>query len=210
MLARSPLFEKFSLQRNFQGLLSIVQLSRFLSFFLCDSFDILSNLFRFVKNFFILLFCPLRFPLGPLQATACIDYHISSALSTTFFHLFFSALPAPLFRSPHSGRSASASPAVLLCCGLKVLSSATGAILSPQKGIVNVFSIFYLFQTIHTILTLSHSQNKRLEIWSSLHWTYHIYFCFLIVITLVTAFSHTPNRSDLPHDTTTFPLFHAG
>ena len=28
MLARSPLFEKFSLQRNFQGLLSIVQLSR--------------------------------------------------------------------------------------------------------------------------------------------------------------------------------------
>ena len=53
-------------------------------------------------------------------------------------------------------------------------------------------------------------RGKRLEIWSSLHWTYHIYFCFLIVITLVTAFSHTPNRSDLPHDTTTFPLFHAG
>ena len=52
MLARSPLFEKFSLQRNFQGLLSIVQLSRFLSFFPCDSFDILSNPFRFVKNFF--------------------------------------------------------------------------------------------------------------------------------------------------------------
>ena len=189
--------------------MSIVQLSRFLSFSLCESFDILSNLFRFVKNFFIFLFCPFRFPFGPLQSTACIDYHISSALSTTFF-ICFSSASSSLFPSQLSGRSASASPAVLNSCGFKVLSSATVAILSPQKGIVNVFSIFYLFQTIHTILTLSHSQNKRLEIRSSLHWTYHIYFCFLIVITLVTAFSHTPNRSDLPHDTTTFPLFHAG
>ena len=113
MLARSPLFENFSLQRNFQGLLSIVQLSRFLSFFLCDSFDILSNLFRFVKNFFILLFCPLRFPLGPLQATACIDYHISSALSTTFFHLFFQRFQlrfsAPALRSFRLRVSGSAS-----------------------------------------------------------------------------------------------------
>ena len=96
MLAQSPLFEKFSLQRNFQGLLSIVQLSRFLSFFLCDSFDILSNLFRFVKNFFIFLFCPFRFPLGQLQATACIDYHISRTLSTTFF-ICFSVLSSPSF-----------------------------------------------------------------------------------------------------------------
>ena len=84
LLARSPLFEKFSLQRNFQGLLSIVQLSRFLSFFSCDSFDILSNLFRFVKNFFIFLFCLICFPFGPLQATACIGYHINKALSTVF------------------------------------------------------------------------------------------------------------------------------
>ena len=71
--------------------MSIVQLSRFLSFFSCDSFDILSNLFRFVKNFFIFLFCLICFPFGPLQATACIGYHISKALSTVFFICFFSA-----------------------------------------------------------------------------------------------------------------------
>ena len=35
----------------------------------------------------------------------------------------------------------------------KAPSSATGAILSPGNGLVNVFSLFYLFQTIHTILT---------------------------------------------------------
>ena len=113
MLARSPLFEKFSLQRNFQGLLSIVQLSRFLSFFLCDSFDILSNLFRFVKNFFIFLFCPFCFPLGPLQATAYIGYHINKALSTTFFICFFSAssssFPLPALRSFRLRVSGSAS-----------------------------------------------------------------------------------------------------
>ena len=146
--------------------MSIVQLSRFLSFFLRDSFDILSNLFRFVKNFFIFLFCPLRFPFGPFQATAYIDYHISSALSTTFF-ICFSSASSSLFPSQLSGRSASASPAVLNSCGFKVLSSAAGAILSPLEGIVNVFSIFYLFQTIHTILTLSSSQNSGLEILSS-------------------------------------------
>ena len=77
-------FLEISLQRNFQGLLSIVQLSRFLSFFSCDSFDILSNPIRFVKNFFIFLFCLICFPFGPLQATACIGYHISKALSTVF------------------------------------------------------------------------------------------------------------------------------
>ena len=43
---------KFSLQRNFQGLLSIVQLSRFLSFFSSDSLYRLSQRFAFVKNFF--------------------------------------------------------------------------------------------------------------------------------------------------------------
>ena len=43
---------KFSLQRNFQGLLSIVQLSRFLSFFSSDSLYRLSQRHAFVKNFF--------------------------------------------------------------------------------------------------------------------------------------------------------------
>ena len=139
-------------------MLSIVQLSRFLSFFLCDSFDILSNLFRFVKNFFIFLFCLICFPFGPLQATACIGYHINKALSTVFFICFFSA----------SGSFCSAllPPAVppprlrlaWFPAAFKAPSSATGAILSLQDGIVNVFSVFYLFQTIHAILTESKSQ----------------------------------------------------
>ena len=43
---------KFSLQRNFQGLLSIVQLSRFLSFFSSDSLYRLTQRHAFVKNFF--------------------------------------------------------------------------------------------------------------------------------------------------------------
>ena len=135
--------------------MSIVQLSRFLSFFSCDSFDIISNRFRFVKNFFISLFCLIRFPLGRLQATACIGYHICKALSTVFFICFFSAsgsslpLSCPrLFRLRVSGW-------LDLVRLFKAPSSVTGAILSPQKGIVNVFSVFYLFQTIHTILTVS-------------------------------------------------------
>ena len=141
MLARSPLFEKFSLQRNFQGLLSIVQLSRFLSFSLCDSFDILSNLFRFVKNFFIFLFCPLRFPLGPLQATACIDYHISSALSTTFFHLFFQRFQLP-FSAP---RTPVVPPPRLRQCLTSAVSRCC-----PQRQVLSYhlkkeLSMFFLF-----------------------------------------------------------------
>ena len=114
---------KFSLQRNFQGLLSIVQLSRFLSFFSSDSLYRLSQRFAFVKNFF-------------------------HPLSTSFFFCL------PFFRWP---------PAVPRSFRLRVSgqpalrsfppSSATGAILSPWKGIVNVFLVFYLFQTVHAILT---------------------------------------------------------
>ena len=138
--------------------MSIVQLSRFLSFFSCDSFDILSNPFRFVKNFFIFLFCLICFPFGPLQATACIGYHINKALSTVFscprlFRLRVSGWPdlVRLFKAP---------------------SSATGAILSLQNGIVNVFSVFYLFQTIRTIqyfLTILKVQNMTLPIIVFIH-----------------------------------------
>ena len=140
--------------------MSIVQLSRFLSFFFCDSFNILSNPFRFVKNFFIFLFCLIRFPFGQLQATACIDYHISKALSTVFFICFFSASGSLFFHSHIPGCSASASPADMISCGFfKAPSSATGAILSPPAVIVNVFSLFYLFQTIHAILTRFYQQS---------------------------------------------------
>ena len=117
-----------------------------------------------------------------LQATACIGYHICKALSTTFFKLFFDVLSCPIpgqvfpsfqrFRlfSPAlllPGRSASASPAELIFGSFKFPSSATGAILSLKEGIVNVFSVFYLFQTIHTIhyfLTNLNLQNMGLPI----------------------------------------------
>ena len=155
MLARSPLFEKFSLQRNFQGLLSIVQLSRFLSFFLCDSFDILSNLFRFVKNFFIFLFC--RSASLSVRFKRQLIYVITSARRCQqFFSSVFSALPAPLLPLPCPRLfrlRVSGWPDSLRL--FKSPSSATGAILSLREGIVNVFSVFYLFQTIRTILTVS-------------------------------------------------------
>ena len=64
-------------------LLSIVQLSRFLSFFFCDSFDILSNPFRFVKNFF---YFSLFFAV--LHKSALIYYHFCSHMSTIFYKFF--------------------------------------------------------------------------------------------------------------------------
>ena len=71
--------------------MSIVQLSRFLSFFICDSFDILSNLFRFVKNFFILFFlfyCLSRVSsdIIPFSLTIC------QLFFTSFSNLFSSTI----------------------------------------------------------------------------------------------------------------------
>ena len=80
-------------------------------------------------------------------------------------HFSASGYSHPLFLLP--GRSASASPAELIPGSFKFPSSATGAILSLQEGIVNVFSVFYLFQTIHTIqyfLTNMNLQNMGLPI----------------------------------------------
>lgn len=63
-----------------------VQLSRFLSVF--DSFDILSYRFELVKNFFY--FYRSFFLLSDVVvfATAILDYHIFSDLSTTFLTFF--------------------------------------------------------------------------------------------------------------------------
>ena len=82
-------YSKNSLQRNFQGLLSIVQLSRFLSFFSSDSFDSISKCFLFVKNFFIFL-C------FSLSLTSQLKYittfrHRTSTLFLQVFQLFFQA-----------------------------------------------------------------------------------------------------------------------
>ena len=61
-----------------------VQLSRFLSVF--DSFDILSYRFELVKNFFYRSFFLLSNVV--VFATAILDYHIFSDLSTTFLTFF--------------------------------------------------------------------------------------------------------------------------
>ena len=72
--------------KNFQGLLSIVQLSMF--FFVvavsCDSFYIISKCFMFVNNFFKLFFVAFWIS----QTATLIYYHISSCLSITFLKFF--------------------------------------------------------------------------------------------------------------------------
>ena len=96
-------------------------------------------------------------PLSSRSASSDSLYRLShqQGVVNSFFHLFFSA----------SGSSSSASMPRLFRLRVsgwpdslwlfKAPSSATGAILSLREGIVNVFSVFYLFQTIRTILTVS-------------------------------------------------------
>ena len=79
---------------------------------LSDSLYRLSQRFAFVKNFFP-SFC---FLFSQLPATACLGYHISTALSTSFLTVFLRLQPL-FFRSPASGCSASASPADLISRG---------------------------------------------------------------------------------------------
>ncbi len=147
-------FLEISLQRNFQGLLSIVQLSRFLSFSQKRQLGYSIKHHLLCQELFYFSVSLLRFPFSPLQATACIGYHIRKALSTVF-SVFFSTLPVPflplscprLFRLRVSGWHD-------LMRLFKALSSATGAILSLGSRVVNVFCAFYLFQTIHAILLI--------------------------------------------------------
>ena len=98
-----------------------------------DSLYRLSHLQGAVNNFFQVIFDVLSRPF-PGQIFPSFQR----------FRLFSPALLLP-------GRSASASPAELIPGSFKFPSSATGAILSLQEGIVNVFSVFYLFQTIRAI-----------------------------------------------------------
>ena len=105
-------------------------------------------------------------PLSSRSASSDSLYRLShqQGVVNSFFHLFFQRFRLLFFRFHAPGCSASASPAGLILCVsgwpdslrlFKSPSSATGAILSLREGIVNVFSVFYLFQTIRTILTIS-------------------------------------------------------
>ena len=82
--------------------------------------------------------------LSHLQGVVNSFFHLFSSASGSFS----SALLPRLFRLRVSGWHG-------FLRLFKAPSSATGAILSLREGIVNVFSVFYLFQTIHTILTVS-------------------------------------------------------
>ena len=64
-------------------------------------------------SFSVSLFC---FLYSQLSATACLGYHISTALSTSFLTVSL-CLQTRFFRSPASGCSASASPADLISRG---------------------------------------------------------------------------------------------
>ena len=90
-----------------------------------DSLYRLPQRFAFVKNFFSSAFNIVLF---------CLPFFKWHSAVPRSFRLRVSSQPA-LRRFPPS--------------------SATGAILSPREGIVNVFLVFYLFQTIRTIQLFS-------------------------------------------------------
>ena len=133
------LFLKNLLLRNFQGCCLLFNYQGSSLFLLIrSSFNILSHRFSFVKNFFIFLFA-VCFGFFLPHKSAYLGYHIRILLSRTFFTLSSDLLSHPVPSRP---------------CGFRSLLrsvSATCAILSLCRWIVNDFFIFYLIQTIQTI-----------------------------------------------------------
>ena len=124
----------------------------------CRSFLATALIFyqiRFALSRTFLFFCSAH-PLSFQSASSDSLYRLShlQGVVNNFF-ICFPTLPDPfvplscprLFRLRVSGW-----PDLVRL--FKAPSSATGAILSLQNGIVNVFSVFYLFQTIHAIPTI--------------------------------------------------------
>ncbi len=133
------LFLKNLLLRNFQGCCLLFNYQGSSLFLLIrSSSDILSRRFSLVKNFFIFLFAVCSGFFLP-HKSAYLDYHIDFSLSRIFFTLYSDLLSHPVPSRP---------------CGFRSLLrsvSATCAILSREKWIVNVFSVFYFFRTIQII-----------------------------------------------------------
>jgi len=119
--------------KNFQGLLSIVQLSMF--FFVvavsCDSFYIISKCFMFVNNFFISFLL--------LWSSSSRDSLFRIAYSSRLVNSFFIFHPLCLCM-----------PLLSLCLGQR-----TNVILPRLSGIVNVVFIFCAIQNILTFLCFS-------------------------------------------------------
>ena len=116
--------------KNFQGLLSIVQLSMF--FFVvavsCDSFYIISKRFMFVNNFFISLLL--------LWSSPSRDSFNRITYSSRLVNSFFIFHPLRLCM-----------PLLSLC-----LDQRTNVILPRLSGIVNVVFIFCAIQNILTLV----------------------------------------------------------
>ena len=119
--------------KNFQGLLSIVQLSMF--FFVvavsCDSFYIISKCFMFVNNFFISFLL--------LWSSSSRDSLFRIAYSSRLVNSFFIFHPLCLCM-----------PLLSLCLGQR-----TYGILPRLSGIVNVVFVFCTIQNILTFLCFS-------------------------------------------------------
>ena len=119
--------------KNFQGLLSIVQLSMF--FFVvavsCDSFYIISKCFMFVNNFFISFLL--------LWSSSSRDSLFRIAYSSRLVNSFFIFHPLCLCM-----------PLLSLC-----LDQRTNVILPRLSGIVNVVFVFCTIQNILTFLCFS-------------------------------------------------------
>ena len=119
--------------KNFQGLLSIVQLSMF--FFVvavsCDSFYIISKRFMFVNNFFISFLL--------LWSSSSRDSLFRIAYSSRLVNSFFIFHPLCLCM-----------PLLSLC-----LDQRTNVILPRLSGIVNVVFVFCTIQNILTFLCFS-------------------------------------------------------
>ena len=133
------LFLKNLLLRNFQGCCLLFNYQGSSLFLLIrSSFDILSHRFLFVKNFFHFLFAVCSGSVSPSQVSF---NRLSHRL--LFVKNFFSLCTAICSRIlSHSGPWA---------YSFHRSVSATSGILSREKWIVNVFSVFYFFRTIQTI-----------------------------------------------------------
>ena len=133
------LFLKNLLLRNFQGCCLLFNYQGSSLFLLIRSiFDILSHYFLFVKNFFHFLFTVCSGSVSPSQVSI---NRLSHRL--LFVKNFFSLCTAICSRIlSHNGPWA---------YSFHRSVSATSGILSREKWIVNVFSVFYFFRTIQTI-----------------------------------------------------------
>ena len=142
--------------KNFQGLLSIVQLSMFFFVvaFSCDSFYIISNCFMFVNNFFYFFFAVVKQFLTRQLIQNSIFIKACQQLFDFFLQFAFFKVFVWIF--PYSCSNFYAKLFIFhpLCLCMPLLSlcldQRTYGILPRLSGIVNVVFIFCAIQNILT------------------------------------------------------------